>query len=202
MGALASVSPASQEASTLRPLIAVFGSSTACETDDAYRLAYELGRELGQAGADVMNGGYAGVMEACSRGAREAGAEVVGVTVELFESRSPANPWITRRVHTASLFERLGYLVDHAHGFVTLPGSLGTLTELFLVWTLLAVKARPEAPLVLLGDHWPPILKAHRGRDGIPEPLYDLIRFTADPAEAARIAVSSARRPSPPVAAS
>ena len=41
-----------------RPLIAVFGSSTIAESDPSWRLAYELGRELGAAGADVMTGGY------------------------------------------------------------------------------------------------------------------------------------------------
>ena len=64
-----------------RPLIAVFGSSTMKETDAAWRLAYELGGELARAGAGVMTGGYGGTMAACSRGAREAGGHVVGVTV-------------------------------------------------------------------------------------------------------------------------
>ena len=76
-----------------RPLIAVFGSSTVQESDRAYRLAYELGRELALVGADVMTGGYSGTMEACSKGAHEAGGHVVGVTVELFEKRGPVNRW-------------------------------------------------------------------------------------------------------------
>src|SRR5215831_8779225 len=101
-----------------RPLIAVFGSSTAKPTDPAYQLALALGRAIGRAGADVMTGGYGGTMEACSRGTHEAGGSVVGVTVELFEKRGPVNPFVTERVHTADLFERLRHLLERATGFV------------------------------------------------------------------------------------
>ncbi|MEK7823789.1 MAG: TIGR00730 family Rossman fold protein, partial [Candidatus Eisenbacteria bacterium] len=59
--------------STHRPLIAVYGSSTVKEADAAWRLGYDLGRELARAGAGVMTGGYGGIMAACSRGAHEAG---------------------------------------------------------------------------------------------------------------------------------
>src|SRR5262245_16940865 len=78
-------------ASMKRPLIAVYGSSTIRETDPEYGLARDLGRALAEGGAYVMTGGYGGAMEACSRGCHEAGGHVVGVTVELFEARGPAN---------------------------------------------------------------------------------------------------------------
>ena len=42
-------------------------------------LAYETGKLLGQAGCTVYTGGLGGVMEAASRGAREAGALTVGI---------------------------------------------------------------------------------------------------------------------------
>ena len=75
-----------------RPRIAVYGSSTAQEGDETYRMAQELGGALARAGADVVTGGYSGVMEACSRGAHEAGGHVIGITVELFESPSIVRP--------------------------------------------------------------------------------------------------------------
>ncbi len=169
-----------------RPLIAVYGSSTVQPHDRAYRLAYELGGALGRAGADVMTGGYSGTMEACSRGCREAGGHVVGVTVELFESRGPVNPWVAERVHTPDLFERLKHIVGRADGFVALPGSIGTLTELFLTWTLLSVRGRPHAPLVLLGEHWDDYLRAHRHPDRVLEPLFAFVQVSRTPDDAAR----------------
>ncbi len=173
-----------------RPLIAVYGSSIAQEGDDAWRLAYALGRELVDAGADVMTGGYGGVMAACSKGAHEAGGRVVGVTVELFEARGPVNPWVTERVHTPDLFARLRHLVEHADGFVVAPGSVGTLTELFLTWTLVSVRSKADAPLVLLGDHWDEYLAAHRHPALVPHHLFEFVSTAATPADAARRVLS------------
>jgi len=173
-----------------RPLIAVFGSSTAAQGDAAWTLGYDLGRELARAGADVMTGGYGGVMAACSRGAHEEGGQVIGVTVELFEARGPVNRWVTERVHTPDLYERLKVIVSRADGFITAPGSIGTLTELFLTWTLLSVRGRPMAPLVLLGDHWHDYLDAHRGPHLVLPHLFEHVQVAATPAEATRLVLS------------
>jgi len=175
-----------------RALIAVYGSSTVREGQPAYRTAYDLGQALARAGADVMTGGYGGIMEACSRGAAEAGAHVVGVTVELFEKRGPVNRWVKERVHTPDIYERLRHIVQRADGFITVPGSIGTLTELFLTWTLLSVNGRPRAPLVVLGDPWPSVLDAHRHPDLVPQHLFEFVRVARTPAEAAQLALSGA----------
>jgi uncharacterized protein (TIGR00730 family) len=178
-----------------RPLLAVFGSSTIQPGDAAYTLSLELGREAARAGADVMTGGYSGAMEACSRGAHEAGGHVVGVTVELFERRGPVNAFVKERVHTPDLFERLRYLVEHADGFVVLPGSIGTLTELFLTWTLVAVGGRHAAPIVLLGEHWGAFVESLRHPDMVVAHLFEHLRVTADPREAVRLALPAAFAP-------
>jgi uncharacterized protein (TIGR00730 family) len=174
-----------------RPLIAVYGSSTVREGDAVYAMAHALGRHLAAFGADVMTGGYSGVMEACSRGAREAGARAVGVTVELFERRGPVNAWVSDRVHTPDLYERLKHIVGRADGFVVAPGSIGTLTELYLTWTLVSVSARPPAPIVLLGGHWRSLLDAHRGEAAVPEALYRYVSLADGPMDAARRVLAS-----------
>jgi uncharacterized protein (TIGR00730 family) len=169
-----------------RPLIAVYGSATVREGDAVYALARELGGELARAGADVMTGGYSGVMEACSRGAVEAGGHTVGVTVELFEKRGPANAWVRERVHTPDLFERLRTIISRADGFVVVPGSIGTLAELFLTWNLLAAAGRPPAPFVLVGEPWEEWLDAQRHPQLVLPEFFRLLRATRTPAEAAR----------------
>ncbi len=167
-----------------RPLVAVFGSSTVTEGSPTYRLAHDLGAELARAGADVMTGGYCGTMEACSKGANEAGGHVVGVTVELFERRGPVNPWVKQRIHTPHLYERLQHLVERASGFIALPGSIGTLNEVFLTWTLLSVQGRPSAPLVLLGEHWEGFLESLRHPDMVLPRLFDYVETARTPREA------------------
>jgi hypothetical protein len=172
--------------SALRPpVIAVFGSSTVTEHEPAWRAAHTLGAELAQRGYVTMTGGYDGAMAATSRGAREAGGHVIGVTVELFERRGPVNPWVSERVHTPDLFERLRHLTHEADGYVVATGSIGTLTELFLVWTMVAVNGREPAPIVLMGDHWRAWLELHRSPGFIPERLHPFVEVADTPAEAA-----------------
>ncbi|HTO92305.1 MAG TPA: LOG family protein [Candidatus Sulfotelmatobacter sp.] len=182
---------------TSRPLIAVFGSSTARPIDPSYALALELGRAIGRAGADVMTGGYGGTMEACSRGAHETGGHVVGVTVELFEKRGPVNPYVIERVHTPDLYERLRHLLDRAMGFVVLPGSLGTLNELFLTWTMVSVGGRRREPIVLLGEHWPQFIAALRHPDMVTPSLFEFVQIASGPDDAVRRVLEGATATAP-----
>jgi hypothetical protein len=68
-------------------VITVFGSSRPAEGHGEYAEAVELGRVLAEAGFAVCTGGYAGVMEGVSRGAREAGGRVLAVTSSFFSAR-------------------------------------------------------------------------------------------------------------------
>ncbi|MEK7330345.1 MAG: LOG family protein, partial [Candidatus Eisenbacteria bacterium] len=106
------------------------------------------------------------------------------------EKRGPVNRWVRENIHTPDLYERLRVIVSRADGFVTTPGSIGPLTELFLTWTLLSVNARPVAPLVLLGDHWRDYLDAHRQPDLVLPHLFEHVQVAATPAEAARLALA------------
>jgi uncharacterized protein (TIGR00730 family) len=165
--------------------VAVFGSSTVREPDLAWQEAHALGAALAKRGLATMTGGYGGAMAATSRGAHEAGGHVIGVTVDLFEHRGPVNPWVRERVHTPDLFERLRHLVHSADGFVAVAGSIGTLTELFLVWTMVSVEGREPAPIVLMGSQWHAWLAAHRGPEFIPHRLHAFVQVAETPQLAA-----------------
>ena len=56
------------------------------------------------------------------------------------------------------LFDRLRTLATEADAYVVAAGNLGTLTELFLTWTLLEMRQIPPRPLVLFGAAWRPFL--------------------------------------------
>jgi uncharacterized protein (TIGR00725 family) len=109
---------------------------------------------LAQAGFAIANGGYGGTMLAASKGATEAGGEVIGVTCSAFGS-SKANEYTTREVVTHSLDERLEKLVELGRAYVVLPGGTGTLLELAKVWEL-KNKGFSEAdrPIILIGGFW------------------------------------------------
>src|SRR5262249_15046447 len=111
-----------------------------------------------------------------------------------FERRGPVNPWVRERVHTPDLFERLRYLVQSADGFIAVAGSIGTLTELFLVWTMVSVEGREPAPIVLMGAHWRAWLEHHRTPQFVPARLHGLVEVADTPELAAEAVVAGIAR--------
>src|SRR5438128_2464283 len=140
--------------------VTVFGGSRVEPDSDEYLQAQSLGRALAQRGFDVVTGGYNGVMEAVSRGAKEAGGHVVGVTVDVIATnfqRLP-NSYLDQEVRTAALLERIDKLVELGAAYVVLPGGAGTLAELGVVWNLALLGALHDKPLIVVGRGWERVL--------------------------------------------
>ena len=137
-------------------IIAVFGSALPKQGDADYEAAYRFGILLGQAGHTVLTGGYAGTMEAVSRGVLEGGGRTIGVTCEQIEAFRPLGPnaWVQKEVRTKTLLERIDKLAQNADAAVALPGGLGTLAEIAIVWNLVAIRAIRPIPLLLVGSGW------------------------------------------------
>lgn len=136
--------------------ISVFGGSQPKEGETAYIEAQELGNLLAQRGHTVLTGGYIGTMEAVSRGASEAGGHVVGVTcddIEAWRAVSP-NQWINEERREKTLIGRLQVLIEGSDAALALPGGVGTLTEIALMWNLMIVESLPRRPLILIGRGW------------------------------------------------
>jgi uncharacterized protein (TIGR00730 family) len=138
-------------------IVTVFGSSRPREGDADYEEARVLGRALAKHGFAVCSGGYAGVMEAVSRGAKEAGGKTYGVTAEFFKM-ARINPWIDVEVRMHTWEERLFELIRLADGFVACKGGTGTLVELAVVWEMLNKSVMNGKPFAVLGDFWRPVL--------------------------------------------
>ena len=141
-------------------IVTVFGGSRPGEGDADYAQARELGRRLAERGFAVCSGGYGGVMEAASRGAKEAGGKTYGVTAEFF--RRNVNPWIDIEIKKKTWEERLFELIRVADGFVACKGGTGTLVELAVVWEMLNKSVMARRPVAVLGDFWQPILERVR----------------------------------------
>lgn len=138
-------------------IVSVFGSARVRRGSAEYDEAYDLGSALASSGLAVCSGGYGGVMEAVSRGAREAGGEAIGVTARAFRAR--ANRWISNEVRVASWQERLFELVRRGRGYVVCRGGTGTLVELAVVWEMLNKSMMGAKPLALLGPFWLPVVE-------------------------------------------
>lgn len=139
-------------------MVAVFGNSSTEPGSADYRAGLRLGRLLAEASFGVSTGGYAGLMEAVSRGAAEAGGTVVGVTVpHVFPERAGGNAYLTREIRATTLLDRIERMLDGTVATVALPGSIGTVTELLIAWNLAYVArfsgADPK-PVVAVGEGW------------------------------------------------
>lgn len=142
-------------------IITVFGSSRPHDGDADYEEARQLGRALAENGFAVCSGGYGGVMDAVSRGAKEAGGTTYGVTADFFK-KAKVNSWIDHEVRVKTWEERLFELIRRGDGFVACKGGTGTLVELAVVWEMLNKSVLPAKPFVVLGDFWEPILERVR----------------------------------------
>jgi uncharacterized protein (TIGR00725 family) len=138
-------------------IVTIFGGSKCTEADPEYTLAQRVGELLALSGFTICTGGYLGVMEAASRGAREKGGHVLGIVMNQFKHEP--NRFLTDKVATAHFYERLQMLITRSVGFVAIKGGMGTVTELSLVWNKLQTKVIEPRPLVLLGDCWPPVVE-------------------------------------------
>lgn len=143
--------------------VSVFGSARVQPGHPYYQQAEAIGRLLGQAGMTVITGGYGGVMEAASKGARELGGRAVGVTVRSWERsgrRLGPNPYLTELVSYDGLTDRLLHVVKRCDAAVACGGGIGTLSEVMMIWSFVQTGEIQAVPIVLLGDQWGPLLEA------------------------------------------
>jgi uncharacterized protein (TIGR00730 family) len=178
--------------------VSFFGSARIPEGDPAYNLARETARQLGEAGFTIISGGGPGIMEAANRGARDAGAESVGLNIELPFEQEP-NGFQTIELEFHYFFTRKIMFVRYANAFVVFPGGFGTLDELFEALVLIQTGKIRNFPIVLVGtEFWEGLLGWMQTRllaDGtIDADEMGLLRVTDDPAEVVRIVQTAAHR--------
>lgn len=139
-------------------IVTIFGGSRCGEKTPEYAEAFRVGSLLAERGYTICTGGYLGVMEAASRGAREKGGRVLGIVMNQFKAEP--NRYLTDKVATQHFYERLQNLIVRSIGFIALRGGMGTVTELSLVWNKIQTRVIEARPLVLLGDCWPPVVQS------------------------------------------
>jgi len=138
--------------------LAVYCGS-ASPTDPRYlHLAREVGGTLARSGIGVVyGGGRLGLMGAIAEAALEAGGEVIGVIPEaLTDSEIPHRGCTELRV-VRNMHERKAAFTELSDGFLTLPGGVGTMDELWeaVSWAQLGYHTKPVGLLNAFGyyDH-------------------------------------------------
>ena len=144
-----------RELADLHRAVSVFGSARTQPGSPGYELAREVGHRLGVAGFAVITGGGPGAMEAANRGAREAGALSVGLSIDLPFEHDHTHEWVDRPLDFHYFFTRKVMFVRYANAFVVLPGGFGTFDELFEALCLIQTEKIRHFPIVLVGTtYW------------------------------------------------
>ena len=138
--------------------LAVYCGSASPEDPRYLKLARQVGMTLAARGIGIVyGGGRLGLMGAVASGALEAGGEVIGVIPEALSGSEIANSDCTELRIVSNMHERKQAFTDLSEGFVTIPGGVGTMDELWeaVSWSQLGYHAKPIGLLNTFGffDH-------------------------------------------------
>jgi len=141
----------------MKRLAVYCGSAT--PSDPRYiALASAVGRSLAERGIGVVyGGGKLGLMGAVASAAMAAGGEVTGIIPEALVSAEVANQDCTELRVVADMHQRKAAFTELSDGFLTIPGGVGTMDELWeaVSWAQLGYHAKPVGLLNAFGffDH-------------------------------------------------
>ena len=116
-------------------------------------LAHQLGLEIGRRGHELVSGGgCVGMMGAVADGTRDGGGRTYGVIPQSLVDLEVADTKSDELVVTDGMASRKTLMIERADAFVVLPGGLGTLDELFEVWTTATLDLHRKPVLLLDAD--------------------------------------------------
>ncbi|HEX9401189.1 MAG TPA: TIGR00730 family Rossman fold protein [Anaeromyxobacter sp.] len=140
--------------------VCVFCGSSPGSSPSYLAAAKAMGRTLAERGIGlVYGGGSVGLMGAVADAALAAGGEVVGIIPRALQLRELAHARLTTLHVVGSMHERKAKMAELAHGFIALPGGMGTLEEFaeMLTWAQLGLHARP-CGLLDVGGYYQPLI--------------------------------------------
>ncbi|HEX8281548.1 MAG TPA: TIGR00730 family Rossman fold protein [Chthoniobacterales bacterium] len=122
-------------APVIRRICVFCGSNSG--SDPAYAAAARaVGRLFAREGiALVYGGGSVGLMGELADSVLASGGEVIGVIPHALWAREVGHRGLTDLRIVETMHERKAMMADLADAFIALPGGLGTLEEIFEVWT-------------------------------------------------------------------
>ncbi|MDT9012389.1 TIGR00730 family Rossman fold protein [Novosphingobium sp. APW14] len=134
--------------------IAVYCGSATPEDPRYIELAQQVGRTLATRGIGVVyGGGKLGLMGAVADSALAAGGEVIGVIPEALVNSEVAHRGCTELHVVSGMHERKLAFTNLSDGFLTIPGGVGTMDELWeaVSWAQLGYHAKPVGLLNAFG---------------------------------------------------
>jgi uncharacterized protein (TIGR00730 family) len=140
--------------------LCIFAGSSSGANPNYLRAAQTLGALLAQRKVGLVYGGASvGLMGAVADAALQAGGEVIGVIPRSLVAREVAHKKLPDLRIVGSMHERKATMAHLSDGFIAIPGGIGTLEELFEIWTW-AQLGEHEKPCALLNtdNYYAPLL--------------------------------------------
>lgn len=170
----------------MEKIITVFGSGFASPTDKLYLEAVDIGKLLAENNFTVCSGGYSGIMEAASKGAKSANGKTIGITVESWMAE--ANKYIDENVRMPNLLERLTELIAIGDAYIIFRGGTGTLTEISIALELMNKKLMKEKLMIFWSNFWKEVIETIKyDSKNVEELLERNINFTNSATEIIRL---------------
>jgi uncharacterized protein (TIGR00730 family) len=181
---------------TIGPCVTFFGSARFGPGTPHYEPARDLAGRVARLGYTVITGGGPGLMDAATRGAKEAGGTTVGATIDI--DQEPPSKYVDIVVPFHYFFARNVTLVKYSYGFVHLPGGFGTLDEMFEALVLIQTHRLDDFPVILFGrDYWDGLVRWMRdtllAHGAVSEGDLARLLVTDDPDEAVERLAETAR---------
>jgi uncharacterized protein (TIGR00730 family) len=116
--------------------LCVFCGSSSGSKPIYTEMATRLGKALAQKGIWLVYGGASvGLMGAVADAVLANGGEVIGVIPEALQEKEIAHNGLSELHVVGTMHERKALMAELSDGFIAMPGGIGTLEELFEVWT-------------------------------------------------------------------
>jgi uncharacterized protein (TIGR00730 family) len=150
--------------------------------------ARSLGELIGRSGDTlVYGGGRVGLMGAVADAVMAAGGKVFGVIPQALMDREVGHAGLTELHVVQTMHERKQLMAERADAFISLPGGIGTLEELYEVWSWqqLGYHDKPVA-LLNVDGYYDALLEFHRvmhGRGFVSEAQFNALLVETDPAK-------------------
>lgn len=133
---------------TIKNDITVLGTKHLQQNSPYYKVASNLGRQLGTYGYSVITGGGFGTAEAVNRGAFDAGGISIGLGLKVGE-KAEINSYLTKSLLFMFPFTRKLIVTAPSKAFIFFPGGLGTFHQLLEVLTLMQTRKMVRRPIIL-----------------------------------------------------
>ncbi|MEK7545095.1 MAG: LOG family protein [Patescibacteria group bacterium] len=142
--------------------VVIFGSARIKKNDKMYKQVFELAKQIGEMGAEVVTGGGPGLMEAAA-GGHEKGTpknnhHTIGLNIRLPFEQKP-NKHLDLMKEFKHFSDRLNTFTKLSNVIVVAPGGIGTILEIFFSWQLMQVHHINKMPIICIGEMWEEFFK-------------------------------------------